>query len=415
MLERILVERLKKWRCAALLGARQVGKSYLLKEVLKTHPGTLITFDDPLECAEAAKDPLRYLEQRYRPGEFCLIDEAARVPEIFRAVKILVDRYDPQPTGICLANSGNFLLLKRIHESLAGRVSLLSIYPLSWQEIGGWHSRPGLLDLFARRPPTIIASPASFVELARTRSDRMAWGGYPQPTLMTSSEDRIAWVRDYLKTYILPLVIEEFGIRDPGAFERAAALAFGQSAQFLNVAKIAQRAGMSQPTTNQYLHHLEAMMVIERVPIFVKSVLTRVVKMPKLYVVDPLLMHHAVGTHMVLPMLPADERIGTLYESFVLGEVKKTLSNVNCAAVVSSWRTPDKTEVDLIITGEQGPVPIEIKWSPKPSRRDASGLNAFLAAHRDVPYGYLVYPGETVQQIADKVFAIPDWWLLGCF
>jgi len=96
-IEKIVLDRLNKWRSVALLGSRQVGKSYLLKDILKRHHGTILSFDDPLERVEATKDPLRYLERRYQAGKYLFIDEAARVPEIFSAVKILVDRYDLFP------------------------------------------------------------------------------------------------------------------------------------------------------------------------------------------------------------------------------------------------------------------------------------------------------------------------------
>ncbi|MBI2974852.1 MAG: AAA family ATPase [Deltaproteobacteria bacterium] len=85
----ILVSRLNSFRAIALLGPRQVGKSYLLKEIVKRHDGTLLSFDDPVMRAEAAKDPLKYLKQRYNPGRYLFIDEAAKVPEIFNAREII--------------------------------------------------------------------------------------------------------------------------------------------------------------------------------------------------------------------------------------------------------------------------------------------------------------------------------------
>src|SRR3989344_8028315 len=171
LIQKVLISRLEKWRSVALMGSRQVGKSYLLKEILKYHPGTLITFDDPLERQEAERDPVRYLEGRYQDGKYLFIDEAGKVPEIFSAVKIIIDRHGTKPTGICLANSGNYLLMKKIKESLAGRVNLLPIYPFSWQELSGRRKEPGLIDLINGENPQKISSPISFVTVSRQREE----------------------------------------------------------------------------------------------------------------------------------------------------------------------------------------------------------------------------------------------------
>src|SRR3989338_8207401 len=161
-IESVLLARLKAWRSVALMGSRQVGKSYLLAQILRTHPGRLLSFDDPKERQEANRDPLRYLENHYQPGKYLFLDEVARVPDIFSAVKILVDRHGSKPTGICLANSGNYLLLRKIKESLAGRGNLLSMYPFSWPEFGGYTHPPGLVALCRRPAPSPLGRPASF-------------------------------------------------------------------------------------------------------------------------------------------------------------------------------------------------------------------------------------------------------------
>src|SRR3989338_5037116 len=141
-IESVLLARLKTWRSVALMGSRQVGKSYLLAQILNTHPGRLLSFDDPKERQEADRDPLRYLENHYQPGKYLFLDEVAHVPDIFSAVKILVDRHGSKPTGICLANSGNYLLLRKIKESLAGRVHPFARCPLCLPGVGGGHPTP---------------------------------------------------------------------------------------------------------------------------------------------------------------------------------------------------------------------------------------------------------------------------------
>ncbi|GBD95596.1 MAG TPA: ATP-binding protein [Nitrospirae bacterium] len=414
-LEKVLISRLNKWRSVALLGSRQVGKSYLLKEILKRHQGRIISFDDPLERAEAAKDPLRYVEHRFQPRKYLFIDEAARVPEIFSAVKILVDRYDPKPTGICLANSGNYLLLRRIKESLAGRINLLSVYPLSWQELAGAKETPGLISIINDNMPAEISSPESIVEINRMREERILWGGYPAPSLADERDARIIWSSDYIRTYILPLIVEQFNIRDVSAFEQAAKILFTQNAQFFNASRLAQLTGVSQPTASNYTYQLQAMMVIELVNVFFRNPAKRLVKQSKLYVTDPLLLHQPLGTNFSLQSAIDRGQIGHIYESFILSEMKKTLVNHDIHAENFTWRTQDGAEVDIILSATDVVVPLEVKWSTEPSRGDASGLHSFLSCYPEIEKGFIIYPGEKIKRITEKVFAVPDWWLLGCF
>lgn len=413
-IEAVLLSRLKAWRSVALLGSRQVGKSYLLAHILKAHPGTLLSFDDPRERQEAARDPLRYLESRYQRGTYLFIDEAARVPDIFSAVKILVDRQGSAPTGICLANSGNYLLLRKIKESLAGRVSLLPMYPLSWQEVVGSTRRPGLAALCHGDAPSRIRRPASFVQVSRQREERMLWGGMPVPSLALDPNQRISWARDYVRTYILPLVIEQFQIRDSGSFEQAARLLMLQHGQFLNVNNVAQHVGVSQPTLKSYVHVLEAMMVMAFVPIFVRNLNKRLIKQPKAYVTDPLLFNQALDNFSIPRAIDTDE-IGRIYEGFIFAELRKTVSHYDLMVEAFTWRTQDQAEVDIVLSTPKQIIPLEVKWSTQLTKRDASGLLSFLDDYPKAKKGYIVYPGEELQVIHRKVVAIPDWWLFGCY
>ena len=411
----ILISRLNNFRAVALLGPRQVGKSYLLKEIIKHHNGTLLSFDDPMERAEAAKDPLRFLKQRYSPGKYLFIDEAAKVPEIFSAVKILIDENDPKPTGICLANSGNYLLLRRIKETLAGRVNLLPIFPLSWQELAGSSKRPGLLDIIEDKLSFKVEEPFSIAEINRNREERILWGGYPFPSLSSDRDSKIIWVNDYVRTYILPLVVEQFNIRDIAAFDRAAQILFTQSGQFFNASKLAQVTGVSQPTAADYAYFLKAMMVVEFVNSFLHSPFKRLIKQPKAYAIDPILLHQPLGTGFSTQLAMDRKQIGHMYETFIFNEMQKTLANYGKIAGFYSWRTQDKAEVDIILSTADGAIPFEVKWSSKLSKRDVSGLQSFLRSYPEVKNGYVIYTGEHIKQLSQKIAAIPDWWLLGSY
>jgi len=415
-IENILLKRLEEDRSVALLGPRQVGKSYLLQMIVKNVGGSYLNLDDPLLREEIARDPLNYLRKQYATSTPLFIDEAAKVPPIFDAIKILIDEQGNKPSKICLANSGNYLLMKRVKESLAGRITLLSLYPFSWQEFSGQKNRPGLIKLLEEEKIAIpISQPLSFTEVERMRSERLLWGGYPVPTLSKNPEARIRWVSDYFRTYVFPILIEQFNIRAVEAFEKCARLLFLQSSQVLNYHRLAQETGVSQPTVTSYVHQLKAMMLIIILETYFKNPRKRLLKHPKIHVVDPLLLHYSFGTNFNLQIAKERKNLGAIYESFITFEIIKLLENYGIPNQLYCWRTADRAEVDLVLEALGKTIPLEIKLSENLTRKDASGLHAFLEDNPQVEQGYIIYPGREVQQISPGVTALPDWWLLGAY
>lgn len=410
-IEEVLIKRLQTERAIALLGPRQSGKSFLLKLVINKIGGTYISLDDPLLREEIKKDPLGFLKNQRKPNAPLFIDEAAKVATVFDAVKILIDEQGSAPSNVCLANSGNYLLMERVKESLAGRVNLLSLFPLSWREFGQNPQTPGLIQILAGLP--LSQNQVSFVEIKRGREERLLWGGFPTPALTNDPEARIRWANDYLKTYVFPILIDQFNIRAIDAFEKCARLLFAQSSGFLNYNRLAQETGISQPTANSYVHQLKAMMLVVTLEPYLRNIKKRLLKQPKVHVIDPLLLHHSFGTNFSLQATKERGVFGKLYESFVASEIIKTLENEGLPYQAYSWRTADKAEVDIIIEARGKTIPFEIKSSETLASRDASGLSSFLADNPHCQAGYIIYPGEKIIQISEQIIALPDWLLLG--
>lgn len=410
-LEQVLLKRLKSDRAIALLGPRQSGKSYLLKQAIKAVGGSYLSLDDPMIRAEIAPDPLGYLRRIYSSSQPLFIDEAARLPGIFEAIKILIDEKGSLPSGICLANSGNYLLMKHIKEHLAGRVSLLTLYPLSWQEMSNSKTEPGLFRLLPALAQ--FQPPKSYVDIDRSRTERLLWGGYPFPALASEIESRQRWAEDYLKTYVLPILLEQFNLRNIESFEKCARLLFIQSGQFLNYSLLAQETGISQPTAVNYVYQLKAMMLISLLERYFRNPKKRLLKQPKVHVADPLLLNLSLGTNFNLQKARERGWLGTIYESFIVFELIKTLENYGQLYQIFSWRTADKSEVDIILEFDGQVFPFEIKMSKRLNKRDTSGLRSFLADNLQVKNGYIIYPGDKIVEVEKRIFAIPDWWLLG--
>ncbi|MFQ5649419.1 MAG: ATP-binding protein [bacterium] len=415
-LQSTLLERIHTERACALIGPRQVGKSYLLKEVLKEHPGVYLSLDDPMIREEIKNDPYGYLKNNYQPDRFFFIDEPAKVPTVFDAVKMLIDENENQPSKICIANSGNYLLLKKIKESLAGRISILSLYPLSFCELSGGTNHCGLnrlLDSDVRNLST--PDRIDYIQINRLRERMLVWGGYPIPALASEREYQIRWIRDYLTTYVFPILIEQFQIRNLAAFEKFVRLMFIQSGKLVNKNALAQAVGVSQPTIDSFLYQLKAMMLVVTLEVYHRNPKKRLVKQNKIIAIDPLLLHNSLNTNFSNAIAKELQYYGNIYESFVCIELFKILHNSGAHFDAYYWRTQDGAEVDLIIEANGKVLPFEIKASSRLTKRDSSGLMSFLSDNPNVAKGYVIYPGRKILQINSKVTALPDWWLLSSF
>lgn len=413
-LQPILLQRIRTERACALIGPRQVGKSFLLQEILKEHRGTYLSLDDPVVREEVNTDPYGYLKSQYHPDRFFFIDEPAKAPDVFDALKVLIDEQGNTPSGICLANSGNYLLLRRIKESLAGRVSLHTLLPLSFAELaGGDQNDPGLIRLL-EGDVRDLSLPDRFdaVQIIRLRDRMLVWGGYPVPALASERDFRVRWIRDYLTTYVFPILIEQFQIRNLGAFEKFVRLLFIQSGKLVNKNALAGAVGVSQPTIDNFLYQLQAMMLVQSLAVYHRNPKKKLVKQNKVVGIDPLLLHNALNTNFSNETARGLGYFGAIYESFVCTEIFKILHNTGTIFDAYYWRTRDGAEVDLIIEAEGKVLPIEFKASEHISKRDVSGLMSFLADHPTIANGYVVYPGREILQINAQVTALPDWLLL---
>ncbi len=411
-----LLERIQKERACALIGPRQVGKSYILKEILKEYPGVYISLDDPIVREEIKRDPYGYLKSHYHPDRFLFVDEPAKVPAVFDALKILIDENEGRPTKICIANSGNYLLMRRIKESLAGRIALLTLLPLSFSEQSGGTNYCGLNHLIDSEDKNFtIPETVDYIQIHRLRENMLVWGGYPLPALASDREFRIRWIRDYLTTYVFPILIEQFQIRNLSAFEKFVRLIFIHSGKLLNKNSLAREVGVSQPTIDNFLYQLKAMMLIVTLEVYHRNPKKRLVKQNKILAIDPLLLHNALNTNFSNEIARELQYFGTIYENFVSIELLKILYNSGAIFDAFYWRTQDGAEVDLIIEANGKVLPFEIKATTEISKRDISGLLSFLSDHPHLPLGYLIYPGREIYQIHPKVIALPDWWVLGSF
>lgn len=343
-------------------GPRQAGKTTFLLEEL-SQGASYVSFDDPLERAFASSDPNGFLDRFTEPR--VILDEIPYVPELFSYLKIRIDRERHRYGRWLLTGSQQFQLMARVSESLAGRIAILELLPLS-----------------------LLEAPAG--EGTRPDLETVVWNGaYPEPALEPVKRD--LWVSSYLATYVERDVRQLHGVLDLRAFETFLALAAARHAQELNMSELGRDAGLTTPTVKSWLGVLEAAYVTLRVFPYFESFGKRLIKSPKLYFLDPALVC-ALTRQPSAEAAVAGAMGGAFFEGLVLSEAAKVFTVLGRRPDLYFWRSHDGLEVDLLIQVGGRLLPIEVKLTATPTARHLQPLEHFrkLAGERATPTGVLV-------------------------
>lgn len=299
----------------AVTGPRQSGKTTLVRSIFANHP--YVNLEDPTERAFAAEDPRGFLA-RFPHG--AMFDEAQRWPDLFSHLHGIVDA-DRIPGRFVLTGSQQFGLLSGVTQSLAGRVGMTRLLPLGLAETPGVDDGALALD------------------------DVMLLGGYP--ALHSERLPPQDWFASYVSTYIERDVRQVLNVQDLSTFQRFLRLCAGRSGQLLNLSALAGEAGVVHSTARAWLSVLEASDLIFLLPPYHESFGKRLVKSPKLYLVDVGLCCWllAIRSAEVLALHP---QRGALFETLVVSEFLKTRLNAGLPADLYFWRDNNGLEADLV-------------------------------------------------------------------
>lgn len=377
-------------------GQRQTGKSTMLRHL--AGPDRVYVSFDKLETRRLAENDPELFFETY--GHTLLIDEVQRVPSIFLAIKDIVDNatYNGEnPNGMFwLTGSQKFVMMKNITESLAGRVALFTLLPLSQREIDGLQSVPFSPNLDALR--TREHEKKTLAEVYQ----RIFQGGLPK-LVSDKGLDRELYYSSYMDTYIERDVsaLEQVGKLD--AFRTLVTYLAANTAQELNYASISRDIGVSAPTVKQWITILERSGIIYILRPYFTNLSKRLVKTPKCYFID-------TGLAAYLTKWPTYETLmygnasGAFFETFVVGEILKSYLNAGKEPDLYYYRDIDRKEVDLLMTGPNRIYPIEIKKAKSPSAPDRN----FPVLNK---LGLPVMPG-LILCMADELFPLNrETWL----
>lgn len=379
-------------------GPRQCGKTTLAKMVGEPLGYTYISFDDDVTRAAADADPVGFVDDL---PQRVILDEVQRLPALFTTLKHAVDR-ERTPGRFLLTGSANVLLLPKLADSLAGRMSVLRLHPLAQCELAG---QPGtFLDLLFSAGFKAGRSQRLRMELAET----IVAGGYPAALARSTSRRRTAWYRDYIEALVQRDVRDLSRIHSLDALPRLLAVAAAQTAQIFNASDLAAPFQLSRPTIADYVTLLERVFLLERLPPWHSNRISRLIKTPKLHLGDTGLACALLGVDA--DALARDRNLlGHLLETFVFQELRRQESWSDMGAGFFHYRDRDGTEVDVVIEhGTRGLAGVEVKAAATVTERDFRSLSRLRDAMGGrFTAGVVLYDGEATLGFGDHLFAVP--------
>jgi predicted AAA+ superfamily ATPase len=349
-LEKPLKEALEQFPVVLVTGARQAGKSTFLHHSLKGY--NYVTFDDILARNLAEADPILFLKT-YTPP--LILDEIQYVPSLLSHMKLLVDQNRHTYGQYVLTGSQIFPLMKGDSESLAGRVGIFQLFPLSWKEL---HSVKDVFDEI-------------------TVAEQMLRGFYPEFQVQPNLNPKF-WHSAYLSTYLERDLRLMRNIHDLGQFQQFLVLLAARAGQILNLSEVGKECGITQTTAKDWLTLLQATSIVYLLEPYAKNITKRLVKSPKLFFVDTGLLCYLLRIETVDQLVHSPFR-GHLFENMVIMETVKNFAGKGERAPCYFYRTASGLEIDLILDHGDLLSAYEIKFSSTPTVDMARSLLQFKA------------------------------------
>lgn len=385
-----------------LIGARQVGKSTLVQSLAGegSSAAQYLTLDDPTVLAAARGNPSGFVDGLPAP---VIIDEIQRVPELLVPIKLAVDRRRA-PGSFILTGSANVLTLPTVSESLAGRMEVLTLRPLSQGEISG-QQETFIKRLFAgefklpKKPPP---------EERAALFARMMTGGYPEVVARQTQARRQAWFKSYITTILQRDIRDLANIEGLVDLPRLLSLLAARAGGLLNFAEVSRSIGFAQTTLKRYFALLEMTFLIETLPAWSGSRTKQLVKAPKLFLSDTGLLSYLQG--LTWERLQLDPTLaGALAENFVVSELRKQATWSETRVELFHFRTNTDQEVDILVENEAGEiVGVEVKASASVGAHDFKGLHALKqTVGKKFRRGVILYTGNESVPFGDELYAMP--------
>jgi len=377
-----------------LTGPRQVGKTTLLRRIAGPER-KYVTLDDSGVRLLAKEDPRAFIEKFSPP---VLIDEIQYVPELLNFIKIVIDeqrfRAPEKAKGLYwLTGSQRFPLMNGVSESLAGRIGIFELPGLSQSEVAGEPNVPFTPDR---------TFPAAERRFGTAELFRRIWQGCYPEVMGASPQERDFFYSSYVNTYLERDIRNLAKVHDLDRFYKFLCSCAARTGQLLNSSELARDAGIDVKTAQSWLSILTSSRVVFLLPPYASSLTSRLVKTPKLYMLDTGLCSYL--TRWPTPeTLEAGTMSGAFFETWCVSEILKSYWNAGIERpALSFYRNKDRQEIDLLIESGDGVFPVEFKKSATPKPDDVRHFGALERLRLKVKKGALVCTCPEVMPLPGK-------------
>lgn len=395
-LDALLRESLQDTPAVLVNGPRQCGKTTLVRQF----EGEMAYFslDDPALLAAVRADPLGFVKRLDR----AIIDEVQRAPQLLLALKLVIDQ-DRRPGRFLLTGSANLMALPQIADSLAGRVEILNLLPLSHSELA---RRPNTFLSQARAQTWTLTPPSALVPMDMTQ--QVLAGGYPEMQQRATPARRQAWARAYMTTLIERDIQDIAQIDQTSQVPQLLSITAELSGQLMNLSQIGGQINLNAKTVDKYLGILEKLFLVRRLPAWSRNELSRLIKAPKIHFLDAGL--QSTLTRLTPELVLAQRtRFGATLETWVYGELLKLLSITPETWFLSHYRDKDQVEVDFVLESPlREIIGIEVKAAASVQLSDFKGLRRLreIVGPQFVT-GIVLYDGTQALPFGDGLWAVP--------
>jgi len=406
-----IIDALKVSPVVFLNGARQAGKSTLVQNLsgdigtAESHPAIYVSLDSTTQMAAAAASPEAFLTGRKNT---LIIDEVQMVPELFRALKVVVDerrRKDKDANGkYLLTGSANILSLPKLSDPLVGRMTVLTLYPFSSAEASKGKG-DGLEKLLALDFAEISDRGISLI-------DAMKLSTFPE-VADKHAKERSIWFDGYLTTILQRDVKQIAELEKISTLPNLLRILATRAGGLINDSDISREVGLNSVTGKFYRNILKMMFLTFDVSPWYRNIGKRLVKSPKGYLIDTLLLCHMLDLNLEAIYKNKPDLFGHVVENFVATELTKLLSFSNLRAQLLHFRTSDGKEVDFILERPDGSIfAIEVKKSESVKGEDFKGILALAElTAKEFIGGVVLYAGKDVVPFGKNLWAVPFYIL----
>lgn len=397
-LERKFMKMNKVFKALLVTGARQVGKSTMLRHLAENTGRTFVSMDDKRNRDLARRDPGLFFQTFKVP---ILIDEVQKAPELFEYIKIICD--ETNEAGLFwLTGSESKKFLNNAGDSLAGRVCILKMYSLSLKEKLGVTSIADIKYTYQ----DLIEREKLFPTYDVNQIYDHIWRGGMPALQNFDAEQMNSYYSSYVETYLMRDAVDDNGISDTEGFRRVLSACAAFVGNLVNYSDLAAAGGVSVPTAKSWVKVLQTMGIVFLLDTYSNNELKRLVKTPKLYFCDTgLAAYLSMWTSKDVLMNGAAS--GHYFENYVVGELLRNATYGETNVNMTYYRDTNQKEIDVVIEENGVLHPIEIKKATNPERKIVKAFDVLNASSNELGKGLVICMTDRTFPIDENNYMVP--------